>query len=141
MDSSERAKKQTPHIPPRLLGRLSARCRFVCPFLGGTIYADYLNALFSAYMSRRFLAVGCGLGIYVGLAITESKRSLYHVWVIVSKAALDFHWVLNYKNPTSLAMLTSLARDKVFNRFVIRSDSSLVSYSLDTLARLALGQT
>jgi hypothetical protein len=54
--------------------------------------------------------------------------------------SIDFHWVLNYKNPTSLAALTTL-EDKVFNRFVIHSDSSLVSYSLDILARLALGQT
>ena len=140
MDFSERAEKQIPHLPPRLLGRSSARYHFVCPFLGGAIYANYLDTLFSAYMSRRFLAVGCGLGIYVGATNTESKRSLCYVWVIVSKAALDFRWVLNYKNPTSLAMLTSLG-DKVFNRFVIHSDSSLVSYSLDILSRLALGQT
>jgi len=59
---------------------------------------------------------------------------------MISKAPLDFRLVLNYKNPTSLATLTSLG-DKVFNRFVIHSDSSLVSYSLDVLSRLALGQT
>ncbi|KIM39836.1 hypothetical protein M413DRAFT_446755 [Hebeloma cylindrosporum] len=76
-----------------------------------------------SYMSRRFLAVGCGPGIYVGPTNTE-----------------NFRWVLNYKNPTSLATLTSLG-DKVFNRFVIHSDSSLVSYSLDILSRLALGQS
>ena len=69
-----------------------------------------------------------------------SSRLLYYVWIIISKATLDFRWVLNYKNPTSLATLTSLG-DHVFNRLVIHSDSSLVSYSLDILSRLALGQT
>jgi hypothetical protein len=46
MGSSERAEEQTLHLPPRLLGRSSARCHFVCPFFGGAIYADHLNALF-----------------------------------------------------------------------------------------------
>lgn len=92
-------------------------------------------------MSRRFLAIGCGSGIYVGPTNTESKFKITLSCLDHNlKNELDFRWVLNYKNPTSLATLTSLG-DKVFNRFVIHSDSSLVSYSLDILSRLALGQT
>ena len=41
--------------------------------LGDIIYVYYLKIPFSAHMSRRFLAVGCGLGIYVGPTNSESK--------------------------------------------------------------------
>ncbi|KAF8968138.1 hypothetical protein BDZ97DRAFT_1916355 [Flammula alnicola] len=73
--------------------------------------------------SRRFLAVGCGPGIYVAPVNSEK-----------------YQWVLNYKNPTALAALTKIG-DKVFNRLIVHADSSLVTYSLDILARFALGQS
>ncbi|KAF8910664.1 hypothetical protein CPB84DRAFT_1842646 [Gymnopilus junonius] len=73
--------------------------------------------------SKRFLAVGCGPGIYAGPVNSE-----------------NFRLVLNLKSPTSLAALTTFG-DKTFNRLVVHVDNSIVSYSLDILARLALGQT
>lgn len=43
-------------------------------------------------------------------------------------------------HPTSLAALTTLGR-KTFNRLVIHVDSSVMTYSLDILARLALDKS
>ncbi|KAF9557432.1 hypothetical protein CPC08DRAFT_640312 [Agrocybe pediades] len=72
---------------------------------------------------RRLLAVGCGRGIYVAPASSEK-----------------FQLVLHSRFPVALSAYTTLG-DKVFNRLVVQADSSLVSYSLDIMARLALGQT
>ncbi|KAF8149926.1 hypothetical protein B0H34DRAFT_731762 [Crassisporium funariophilum] len=72
---------------------------------------------------KRFLAVGCPPGIYVAPVNSEK-----------------FKWILNYKNATSLAALTTLGT-KSFNRLLVHADSAIVSYSLDILARLALGQS
>ena len=43
-------------------------------------------------------------------------------------------------HPTSLAVLSTFGR-KTFNRLVIHADSSIVTYSLDILARLALDKS
>ena len=53
---------------------------------------------------------------------------------------LEYKWVLNYRNPTALMALTTLGR-KSFNRLIVHTDSTLFSYSLDMLYRVALGQT
>lgn len=52
---------------------------------------------------------------------------------------LEYRKVLNYYNPTSLAAIQSLGQH-TFNKFLIHYETSLVSYSLDILARLASGQ-
>jgi RHO1 GDP-GTP exchange protein 1/2 len=43
-------------------------------------------------------------------------------------------------HPTSLAALSTFGR-KTFNRLVVHVDSSIVTYSLDILARLALDKS
>ena len=52
----------------------------------------------------------------------------------------EFRLILNYLHPTSLAVLSTFGR-KTFNRLVIHADSSIVTYSLDILARLALDKS
>uniref|UniRef100_A0A8H7Y279 Rho1 guanine nucleotide exchange factor 1 n=1 Tax=Psilocybe cubensis TaxID=181762 RepID=A0A8H7Y279_PSICU len=73
--------------------------------------------------SRRFLAVGCGPGVYVAPVKTEKYRLAVSV-----------------RTPNTLAAFITWG-DKIFNRLVVQVDSSLTSYSLDILARFADGQT
>ena len=47
----------------------------------------------------------------------------------------EFRLILNYMLPTSLVAL------ETFNRLVIHVDSSIMTYSLDILARLALDKS
>ncbi|KXN84722.1 Rho1 guanine nucleotide exchange factor 3 [Leucoagaricus sp. SymC.cos] len=75
------------------------------------------------FSERKFLAVGCSTGIFVSVAGHE-----------------DFKRVLHYSNPTYMAALQT-AGSKVYNRFVVYYESTIVSHSLDLLARLTLGQT
>ncbi|KAJ7707684.1 hypothetical protein B0H17DRAFT_1000886 [Mycena rosella] len=72
---------------------------------------------------RKFLAVGCFSGIYAGRLQTE-----------------HFNKALTASNPTSIFAIETVA-NKPFHRFIVQHDSSLVSYSLDILARVGLGQT
>jgi hypothetical protein len=51
----------------------------------------------------------------------------------------DFVKVLNLPNAISLAAIQSLGK-KTFNKFVVHVETALLSYSLDILARVALGQ-
>ncbi|KAF7327861.1 hypothetical protein MKEN_00366000 [Mycena kentingensis (nom. inval.)] len=71
---------------------------------------------------RRFLAVGCFSGIYAGHWEEE-----------------NFHKALASSNPTSFIPLDTVA-NRPFNRFVVQHDSSLVSYDLQLLGQVALGQ-
>ncbi|KAJ7066963.1 hypothetical protein C8F01DRAFT_1119758 [Mycena amicta] len=70
---------------------------------------------------RKFLAVGCFSGIYAGHWEEENFRK-----ALVSS------------NPTSLFALHTVA-NRPFNRFVVQHDSALVSYALDYLGQVALG--
>ncbi|PPQ99136.1 hypothetical protein CVT24_009326 [Panaeolus cyanescens] len=72
---------------------------------------------------KKFLVISCAPGVYVGLTNSE-----------------DFKPVLNHRLPISLAAITKVS-NKVFNRLIVHSEQSLVSYSLDILARVALGQS
>ncbi|KAJ7773279.1 hypothetical protein B0H16DRAFT_1511726 [Mycena metata] len=72
---------------------------------------------------RKFLAVGCFSGIYAGH--WEEER---------------FHKALPASNPTSMFAIEKVA-NKPFHRFVVQHDSSLVSYSLDLLGRIGLGDS
>ncbi|KAJ7475856.1 hypothetical protein FB451DRAFT_1351235 [Mycena latifolia] len=71
---------------------------------------------------RKFLAVGCFTGVYCGHLETER-----------------FHKALTASNPTSIFAIETVA-NKPFHRFIVQHDSSLVSYSLDILGRVGLGQ-
>ncbi|KAJ7274437.1 hypothetical protein B0H12DRAFT_1208087 [Mycena haematopus] len=71
---------------------------------------------------RKFLAVGCFTGIYAGHWQEE-----------------QFHKALPASNPTSLYAIEMLSH-KPFHRFVVQHDGTLVSYSLDLLGRVGLGQ-
>ncbi|KAJ6619767.1 hypothetical protein B0H10DRAFT_2024882 [Mycena sp. CBHHK59/15] len=71
---------------------------------------------------RKFLAVGCFSGIYVGHQEEEQFRK-----------------ALTASNPTAIFAIEAVA-NKSFNRFLLQHDSSLVSYSLDILGRVGLGQ-
>ncbi|CAA7267017.1 unnamed protein product [Cyclocybe aegerita] len=73
--------------------------------------------------SRRFLVVGCAPGIYIASVNSEQYR-----------------WVLQHKNPTSLSALTTLGT-KTFNRLIVHADSMVMTYSLDILARIAVGSS
>lgn len=59
---------------------------------------------------------------------------------LADSSFLDFKKVLHYSNPKYMAALQTQG-DKVFNRFIVYSESIIVSYSLELLARLALSQT
>jgi hypothetical protein len=51
----------------------------------------------------------------------------------------EFRRILNY-NSTSLMALTTLGH-KTFNRLVVHADSTVMTFSLDILARVALGKS
>ncbi|KAF5367381.1 hypothetical protein D9758_003697 [Tetrapyrgos nigripes] len=70
---------------------------------------------------RNFIAASTSTGIYVSI-----------------KGREEFRKVLNYRNAKSLAALQSFG-NKHFNKFVIYAESTLLAYSLDLLARVALG--
>ncbi|KAJ7170691.1 hypothetical protein C8R43DRAFT_1149693 [Mycena crocata] len=80
------------------------------------------TAVSFASSGRKFLAVGCFSGIYAGH--WEGER---------------FQKALAASNPTSLFAIETVA-NRPFNRFIVQHDSSLVSYSLDILARVGLEQ-
>lgn len=92
------------------------------------------------HTNKRYLVVGCGPGIYVAPINSESGRSPYVSVSLLTVIYLEYKWVLNYRNPTALMALTTLGR-KSFNRLIVHTDSTLFSYSLDMLYRVALGQT
>ncbi|KAJ7104153.1 hypothetical protein B0H15DRAFT_11382 [Mycena belliarum] len=71
---------------------------------------------------RKFLAVGCFAGLFVGRLETE-----------------NFNKALAASNPTSIFAIETVA-DMHFRRFVVQHDSSLVSYSLDILGRVGMGE-
>ncbi|KAF7330530.1 hypothetical protein MVEN_02492700 [Mycena venus] len=71
---------------------------------------------------RKFLAVGCFSGIYAGHWQEE-----------------HFHKALPASNPTNIFAIETVAH-RPFHRFVVQHDGSLVSYSLDLLGRVGLGQ-
>ncbi|KAF7374933.1 hypothetical protein MSAN_00379400 [Mycena sanguinolenta] len=78
-------------------------------------------ALFSAG-GRKFLTVGCFSGIYAGHWEEEK-----------------FHKALPASNPTAIYAIETVSH-KPFHRFVVQHDGTLVSYSLDLLGRVGLGQ-
>ncbi|CAK5268518.1 unnamed protein product [Mycena citricolor] len=71
---------------------------------------------------RKFVAVGCFSGVYVGHWGGEK-----------------FYRALSTSNPTSLFAIESI-EDRPFQRLVVLHDANLTSYSLITLARVGLGQ-
>ncbi len=87
--------------------------------------------------SRRYLAVGCGTGIYVGPATSESRFISPHPRGLPHRLP-EFQRILNYRNATALAALTTWG-GKEYNRLVIHAESSLVSCSLGTLVRRLAG--
>ncbi|KAF9468071.1 hypothetical protein BDZ94DRAFT_1209777 [Collybia nuda] len=72
---------------------------------------------------RKFLAVGCSTGVYVAHKGLEEYRRIF-----------------THPSPTSIAAVQNVG-EKMFNRFIIHSDADLVSYSLDILAKVTLGET
>lgn len=72
---------------------------------------------------RSFIAVGCNSGVFV--APRGSER---------------FEKVLPHINPTSMATIHA-SGPKIFNKFLIHVGTSLFAYSLDLMARMALGQS
>ncbi|KAF5327789.1 hypothetical protein D9619_004947 [Psilocybe cf. subviscida] len=99
-------------LPPRNGGNSSAT-RFTGSIL---CVAPFIHS------GRRYLAVGCGPGIYVALINTE-----------------NYQWALNHRDPKALAALTIL-KNKTFNRLVVHAGTTLTSYPLDQLARVAIGK-
>jgi len=76
-----------------------------------------------SFRGRKYLAIGCLKGIFVSTAGNE-----------------NFTKVLHYPNPRYIAALQTLG-DKIFNRFIVHAESMVVSYSLEILVRLAIGQS
>jgi len=72
---------------------------------------------------RKFIVVGCRTGIFVSTWGTE-----------------DFKRVLGLENPTQLAVVHELG-EKQFHRLLVHHENSILSYSLDILARVALRQS
>lgn len=54
-------------------------------------------------------------------------------------AVADYQWALNHRDPKALAALTIL-KNKTFNRLVVHAGTTLTSYPLDQLARVAIGK-
>ncbi|KAF5377347.1 hypothetical protein D9757_007993 [Collybiopsis confluens] len=73
------------------------------------------------FEGRECLVVACATGVYVAVRGRENYRKV-----------LDLQ-------PTSMAALQTLG-SKTFNKFLIHSNGSLLSYSLEVLARVAQGQ-
>lgn len=71
---------------------------------------------------RKFIAVGCSTGVYAARRGSE-----------------DFRRIFTYSDPSSLAAIQSIG-SRIFNKFIIHSDTSLWSYSLDILAQMILGK-
>ena len=86
--------------------------------------------------------MGCESGIFVAPVESNGASifSLSLVYLWIRNIVTDFRLMLNYMHPTSLAAVTSLGR-KSFNRLVVHVDSAVMTYSLDILARLALGKS
>ncbi len=51
----------------------------------------------------------------------------------------EFTKVLNHISPLALAAVQTY-KDKIFNKFIIHHESSLISYSLDLIVRVSQGQ-
>ncbi|KAG7089591.1 hypothetical protein E1B28_011258 [Marasmius oreades] len=88
----------------------------------GNVTGRIITAVPFVVGGREFLAVACPSGIYVSIRGDENYRK-----------ALDHH------NATSLAALQTTGA-KTFNRLVVYEDTSLISYSLELLAQVALGR-
>ncbi|KIK63091.1 hypothetical protein GYMLUDRAFT_163599 [Collybiopsis luxurians FD-317 M1] len=71
---------------------------------------------------RQYIAVACASGVFVAVRGRENYRKV-----------LDMQ-------PTSMAALQTLG-SKTFNKFLVHANGSLLSYSLDVLARIAQGDT
>jgi hypothetical protein len=56
-----------------------------------------------------------------------------------SVVSLEFRRIFTHPNPTSIAAIQTVG-PKTFNKFIIHFDTTLVSYSLDVLAQVALGE-
>lgn len=89
---------------------------------GGRLTGKVTSAVPFVSGGRNFLAVGCASGIYVSLRGKD-----------------EFRKVLDHSNPTSIAAVQTFEK-KIFNRFLVHHDSVLTSYSLDLVARVAVGQ-
>ncbi|KAF9445469.1 hypothetical protein P691DRAFT_734916, partial [Macrolepiota fuliginosa MF-IS2] len=87
------------------------------------VTGKFTSAVPFCFAGRKFLAAGCSKGIFISIAGNENFRK-----------------VLHHSNPKYIAALETLG-NKIFNRFIVHSESALVSYSLDLLARFALNQT
>ncbi|RDB26309.1 Rho1 guanine nucleotide exchange factor 1 [Hypsizygus marmoreus] len=90
---------------------------------------------------RKFLAVGCSSGIYISPRGTDGPRLVLtkEHRAYLPSLNLEFRKVLNYSNPTALAAIQTLGQ-KIFNRFIVHSETSLLSFSLDAVAQVALGK-
>ncbi|KAJ3865305.1 hypothetical protein EV359DRAFT_72510 [Lentinula novae-zelandiae] len=74
-----------------------------------------------SFNGRQFIAVACPTGMYAAIRGRENFRKVLNV------------------QPTSMAALQSLG-SKTFNKFIVHLNNSLLSYPLDMIAQVALGQ-
>jgi len=92
-------------------------------------------ASFIAGKGLKFLVVGCETGVYVASRGDNSAIKAPAFPIIINNCYhADFQKVLPLPNATHVAVLQS------FNRFVVQTDSSIYSYSLDLLARVSIGR-
>ncbi|KAJ3783008.1 hypothetical protein GGU11DRAFT_848965 [Lentinula aff. detonsa] len=91
--------------------------------LNGSKVTGKINAAVPfTFEGRQYIAVSCSTGIYVTIRGRET-----------------FCKVLNVQS-TSMAAVQSLG-PKTFNKFIVHVNNSLLSYPLDLIAHVALGQT
>lgn len=102
----------------------------------------YSSSSLKAVSGRKFLAVGCPTGVFVSVAGHESGKfsSFFCLRSCELIALKAFKKALIYSNPKYMAALQTI-ENKVLNRFIVHSESIVMSYSLELLARLALDQT
>jgi hypothetical protein len=124
---------------PSKPGRITSAvpfCKCSCSF-SAHLLVHHIG--YKDFDGRKFLAAGCSAGIFVTVAGRDGAYLFYflHINWRFWKA---FRRALNHSDPKYIGVFQTLG-DKVFNKFVVHSDQTVTTYSLELLARLALDQT
>ncbi|KAJ3518484.1 hypothetical protein NMY22_g13650 [Coprinellus aureogranulatus] len=95
---------------------------------------------FATQNGQRYLAVGCAQGIFIApYGKAKGELNLFRKGCSELKRTLDMKRVFTFPNPHYLAALQSVG-DRVFNRFIIHTDTRIISYSLELAARFVTGK-
>jgi hypothetical protein len=105
-----------PNSSTRITGKVTCAALFSAHISINVLVLELIFDIASGH--RNYIAVGCPSGLYVAV-----------------RGESPFRKILPVPLPSSLVALQQ------FNKFLVQSDTSLLSYSLDLLARVARGET